>query len=429
MIRRWVLLVVTALVLLTGAVVIGLERGSYQQWVRLTVTYEVVGGILLLAAVWVWRDVPVGRRWLVVAVLLGIAMRLAVLPATKELSDDAARYHWDGKAIAHGVNPYLYSPDDPAVARLWVDPVDERINHPWNRTCYPPMAEGLFTVGYILSPGNLRGLQWLNLAAEILTWVILARELGRRKRSVVWLLMMIWSPLLVCQGYLPGHLDLLTLPFVALLVSAVLAGQAARTGLWLALACLIKPLPLLILPAILREFGLRQAMRLLAVFGLAVVVAYLPFWQAGGKLFSSTWLMATDWSFNGSVAPGLESLLPKKPAHLIAGILTGSGLLAVTWRGRDFLARAIGAYVVFVIFTTTLFPWYLVSALPLLVLRPWPSLLGLMVLLPVADQVVIAHHLHGIWREAAWVRWIQYLPFYGLLAWEWINNRIHSGRE
>jgi len=429
MIQRWALLVLTAVVMLAAAAVIGQEVGDFRTWIRLTMALSVVGGGLVLATAWQWRQRTVGRRWLLGVVLLGVAMRLLILPATRELSDDAARYHWDGKAIAHGVNPFLHAPDDPTVAHLWTDAVDERINHPWNRTCYPPVAEGLFTVAYLLSPGSLRGLQGLSLVAEILSWFFLARELARRGRAAGWLLVMIWSPLLIAQGYLPGHLDLLMLPFVALLLSAILAGHPGRTGLWLALACLIKPLPLLFLPALVREFGPRRSFRLLLVGGLVGGLAYIPFWQAGWQLFSSTWLMATDWSFNGSVGALLESVLSKRQAHLVSAILTGAAILLATWRGRDFLARALGAQVAFVVFTPTLFPWYLVSTLPLLVLRPQAALLGLGVVAPLSDQVVIAHHLHGIWRESAGVRWAQYLPFYGLLGAEWLSTRNRSQRR
>ncbi len=108
--------------------------------------------------------------------------------------------------------------------------------------------------------------------------------------------------------------------------------------------------------------------------------------------------------------------------------MIGIGVLVTAWRGRDFLARAIGAHIVFVIFTPTLFPWYLVGTLPLLVLRPQAALLGLGALVPLSDHVVIAHHLQGIWREAAWVRWAQYVPFYGLLVATWFSNRKSSHR-
>ena len=116
-------------------------------------------------------------------------------------------------------------------------------------------------------------------------------------------------------------------------------------------------------------------------------------------------------------------------AHILSGLLTGLGIMLTAWRGRDFLAKALGAQLVFIIFTPTLFPWYLISALPLLVLRRQPALLVLMVLVPVADLVVINHQLQDVWTEATWVRWVQYLPFYGLLFWAGISNRILHRRH
>lgn len=423
-------MVMTALALLAAAVAIGREPGDYRQWAWLVMIFQVVGGGLVLAVILAWGNHPLGRRRLTAVIVVGVAMRLLVLPAERELSDDAARYHWDGKAIAHGVNPYMFSPDEPAVAWLWIDSLDDNINHPWNRTCYPPLAEGSFTLGYALTPGSLRGLQLLFLLAEIVTWILLAWELSRRERPPAWLLFLVWSPLVTSQGYLPGHVDMLILPWVMLLIMAVGSGQGARSGLWLALACLVKPLPLLILPAIVREMGPRPSLRLLATFAAVLVAAYLPFLEAGPRLFSSTWLMATDWSFNGSVAAGLGAVLPATSARLLAGLLTLVGMGLSTWLGRDFLSRAIGAFLSFVVFTTTLFPWYVISALPLAVLRPRPAILGLTILLPLADQVVIGYQTLGIWQEAAWVRWVQYLPFYALLGWELLissRNRPSGG--
>ena len=423
---RYAFLVFTALVLLVGAAAVGQDTGDFSQWTRLAIALSVAGGTLVLATTWLWREQSVSRRWVIMVALLGISMRVLIMPATWELSDDANRYHWDGKANTHGVNPFMHAPDDSLVVHLWTDPLDERINHPWNITCYPPVAQGFFTVGYQLSPGSLQGLKWLSLLSEILTWIVLAGELKKRNRKIVWLLLMVWSPLIICQGYLPGHVDMFILPFMALLISAVIAGNGARAGLWLALAFLVKPLPLFLLPAIAMELGWRRTTRLLMVFLLVSVICYIPFWKAGWLLFSSTWLMATDWSFNGSLGALLERLLPMSGAHLTSGLLTGLGLVLTARKGGDFLTRAVAAQMVFIIFTPTLFPWYLVSTLPLMVLRPQLALLALIVLVPLADVIVIDHQLHNLWHEATWVRLAQYVPFYGLLIWALINNHTRQ---
>jgi alpha-1,6-mannosyltransferase len=418
---RWAtfLLILTGVFLSACAVLIGRDTGPFALWVGTVIATSVVGGFLILLTVWTGRGSRPGRRWLFLVILAGLAMRLAVIPADRELSDDAARYHWDGKVLAHGMNPFQYAPDQPAVAHLKTHAIDERINHPWNRTCYPPLAQFLFAVGYLMSPGRLVGLQFLFLLAELTTWLLLAAELHRRRLSAVWLLPAIWGPLMFFQGYLPGHLDVLNLPLVTLFILAVIKKQSGLAGLFLALACLIKPLPLLFLPAAMRELGPRKSIKLGMIFGGVVALSYLPFLGAGWNLFSSTWLMATDWSFNGSLGAVLESLFPQRQAHFISGILTGLLVVVGTWRGRDFLARALLAQTAFIAFTFTLFPWYLIGMIPLLVLRPDPALLALTCLVPLADQVVIGHQLRGVWAPTLWARLCQYIPFYGILIAGW----------
>lgn len=419
----WTSLLAALLVLLGGAIAVGRELGDWSGWVTLVITISLIGGPLVLAAAWSWRGRRPGTRWLLGVLLAAVVLRMVLIPATGELSDDAARYHWDGKALAHGINPFLHAPDDPAVAHLWRDAVDDRINHPWNRTCYPPLAQVIFWAGYRLTPGSLVGLKVLGLLGELITWFLLARELDRRGRSRAWLLIIAWSPLLIFQGYLPGHVDLFNVPLVTLLVLATMAGHARRTGLYLALACLVKPLPLLFLPAIMRELGWRRSAAAMAVFAAVMLAGYAPFASAGWRLFQSTWLMATDWSFNGSLGALAEAIWPMRTAHAISMLLTAVGVLLVTWRGRDFLARALAAQVVFVVFTPTLFPWYLIGMYPLLVLRPEPALLALGATIPVADQVMIGYRTTGAWQLAWWARLLQDIPFYGLLVWQLMQER------
>lgn len=408
----------SGLTLLTAGCLLGFGDWSYALSVRLAMGAAVLAGVGVWATVWRWRPVPGpgDRRWLVLAVAVGIVTRLVLMPAGFELSDDAARYHWDGKVLAHRINPYLFAPDSPQLAHLRHDAIDARVNHPDSRTCYPPAAQILFAAGYRLAPHSLRGLQAIFLLAELLTWWVLWRGLQHLGRSPAWLLLVVWSPLLIFQGYLPGHVDLLAMPFVALLLVAVLNQRPRRAGIWLAAACLIKPLPLIMVPAIARELGWRRTSQMLLVSALVVLAAYVPFRSAGGDLFASLWLMATDWSFNGSGGAVLELIMPRGAAHLLAAAGIVAAALVATWRGPDFLGRALGAWLGFVIFTPTLFPWYLMGALPLLVLRSQPALLALIVTIPLADQVMIAHQSVGVWQEDSWVRMIEYGAFYGTIV-------------
>jgi hypothetical protein len=158
------------------------------------------------------------------------------------------------------------------------------------------------------------------------------------------------------------------------------------------------------------------------VFAAVVTAAYLPFVSAGWWLFDSMWLMAGHWSFNGSLADGLLWLLPGVAARwVLAGLLAGLLVLSA-WKGRDLLDRLVLSMLAFVVCTTTLFPWYLVWMMPLLVLRPHPALVFLCFIAPLVEMVVIDYHLQQVWELPLWVQLVEYLPFYGLLIYERLRS-------
>ena len=198
------------------------------------------------------------------------------------------------------------------------------------------------------------------------------------------------------------------------------------------LACLIKPLPLIFVPAALGAFGWRGAWRFLVAVAVVAAALYAPFLEAGARLFASTWLMAAKWSFNGSLGAALESILPMQAAHLVSTILLAAAILIGAWRGRDLLARMLLAQAAFIVFTPTLFPWYLAGMIPLLVLRRDPALLLIAVLAPLADEVVTRYHTTGAWQSAPWVPYAEYVPFFVLLfvgAWRGWGMFARTGRH
>jgi alpha-1,6-mannosyltransferase len=413
---RWSLLAVTGTVLLGGALVLGLDRLPLTPWTWIAIGGSVLGGALVLATALAWRGTTLGPGLVAAVLLLGAAFRLAVIPAQQFLSDDALRYHWDGKVLWHGINPYRYAPADPALDPLRTAPLDACLVRPELRTVYPPLAQLFFALGYALSPGRLVGLQGLMLCCEVLAWLLLLRELRRRGLSLAHILLIAWSPLLVFQGYLPGHVDMLMLPFIALFVVALERGSPLAAGTALALACLIKPHAVIFAPAALRQFGVRRG----TFFGLVFVGifggAYLPFLSPGLSVFSSVGMMARHWAFNGSLTALLRLVLARDPAREVAAALLVLLLVVSAWRGRDNTSRLLLAATAFIVCTPNLFPWYLFLMMPLLVLRPDPALLALSVLIAITETVTLDLRLTGLWRQPFWQRLVEYVPFYALLA-------------
>jgi hypothetical protein len=413
---RWTLLAITSAVLLGSALWLGLDLVALPCWTWTAILASVIGGALVIATALLWRRAPVGHAFVGGLLLLGVAFRLAAIPAQQFLSDDAFRYHWDGKVLCHGINPYRYAPNDPALDHLRGDALDTLLVRQDLRTVYPPVAQAFFALGYALTPGRLLGLQLVMLLAEVLAWLLLLRELGRRAQSPATLLLLAWSPLLVFQGYLPGHADTLMLPFIVLFVVALERGAPVATGVALALACLVKPHAVIFAPAAVRQLGLRRSLLFGVVLVATIAAGYAPFLAPGPAVFSSVALMARHWAFNGSLAALLRLAFSRDLTRELA-VLTLLALLALSsWRGRDNTARLLMAVAAFVACTPNLFPWYLFLMMPLLVLRPDPALLLLSVLIPITETVTLEYRQSGVWRQPLWQLLLEYVPFYALLG-------------
>ncbi len=414
--RNWILFAGAALPLGALTLLMGSWKGSCSSWVILSAlgTSACWGPVLYLAF-----KGKAGKGIIFLGILLAPAFRLSLFSAPLELSEDAARYHWDGKVLANGIDPYLYPPKAPELDSLRGDELDEKVSGISYKTLtvYPPLAEVSFTLGYLLTPGRLLGMRVLWLLAEGASWLLALGALRRRGLPLSRFFLLAWCPLLVFQGYLPGHVDLLSLPFLLLFLEAMDKKRPAAAGISLALACLVKPFAGLLLPAVWTTLEKKERRRFAGIYVGVGILFYLPFLGAGWNLFSSMLLMARRWSFNGSAAALLEQVMPMGAAHLVSGLLMVLFVLYGAWKGRDFLEKALLAALSFVAFSATLFPWYLAWTLPLLLFRPHPALLAFASLVSLSDLVLLDFLGKGIWRQPLWTGIVEYLAFYGILGW------------
>ena len=75
----------------------------------------------------------------------------------------------------------------------------------------------------------------------------------------------------------------------------------------------------------------------------------------------------------------------------------------------------------------TLYPWYLVWLIPLFIFLPNWSWLFFTMLIQLSYFVLQDYTLHGEWKESNIILWLQYLPFYGLLIYEYLDKRKIKG--
>ena len=225
-----------------------------------------VGFVLLLQsvpyAVAAWLvvcgkpDAATGGRALASILIVGLAMRLLLLPGTP-ISTDIFRYIWDGRVQAAGINPYLYLPSDAALTGLRDSAIYPYINRAdYAPTIYPPASQMIFYLVTRISEAPVAMKAAMVAFEGVAVWAILqllaARGLPRSR-----VLLYAWHPLPLWEFARSGHIDiaaiaLLLLAFLAMeRRSPILAGMALGAGV------LVKYFPVVTGPALYKRWDWR----------------------------------------------------------------------------------------------------------------------------------------------------------------------------
>ncbi len=268
---------------------------------------------------------------------VSILARLILIPSTPIQEDDIYRYLWDGRVLAEGVSPYLYSPvdietfesrpdefspgDAASLARLAplsgvsdaVSTGFERINNRHYATIYPPVAQGVFWCFGALVPGAwtieaqvtaMKSALLLFDVGILFLVVALLRFLGKDPGLVV---IYGWCPLVLKELSNAGHMDAIPTFFLVASLLALLHRRGALAGLLLGAAVSAKIYAVLLLPLFLRRLGPRRGAALMV--GLLVVVAASHYLVGDGRArYRETLLsFALFWENHDAVFLWLES--------------------------------------------------------------------------------------------------------------------------
>jgi hypothetical protein len=225
-------------------------------------------------------DVP-ARSGLIVILGLALAMRLLLVGEEPFLSNDIYRYIWDGRVQAAGINPYIHVPADPALAALRDAAIFPAINRAdYAVTAYPPVAQMFFFLVTRIAE-NLTTMRLAMVACEfaIVAIVIdLARTLQRPVTAVV---AYAWHPLAIWEIANSGHVEALMVALLMLAVWLLVRARPVAGAVAVALAVLMKPYAVLVLPAFWRPWDWRAPLAVIA----AIALCYLPYASAGRGVF------------------------------------------------------------------------------------------------------------------------------------------------
>ena len=401
----WVLLCLGAV--LAGAILAITRLGDLGEHTRPMLCLWGLAHLAYVAAAWMvlrgQRGKGSPRSMLLIILLIGLIARLALIPTAPTLSEDVYRYLWDGRLVAHGVNPFPHAPDDPALERFRGE-IYRHLNHAHVPTIYPPAAQLLFAATALVSPTPIA---WkvLLLALELALVLALLRLLSARGLPQERLLLYYWNPLVLVESFGSGHVDLAAAAFLVVAIALYERGRPARAGVAFALAVMTKYVPGLLLPWLIR----RRAWVLLAAAFATAAVLLAPFLSAGSTLTTGLRIYARHWEFNGMGYHLLRRFMEDEV--LIRRILAAAGLMAslvIAWRARSIAGAAYASLVSFLLLSPTVFPWYAVPALALLPLRADWGMIAFSGLLALSYLPLPAYRETGVWSLPGWVLWVEY---------------------
>jgi hypothetical protein len=424
-------------------------RALWPLWVVSASGWAALTAVWLLLCRGAGQPQP-GRSKRVVWLIVGVAVlaRLAVL-ATHEpaLSDDVFRYTFDGRNLAHAVNPYVVRPQERIQA-------DERwpgeaaaaalTNNPELYTIYLPVSQWAFAGAGLLTPSAWSGPQ---AAARVYRAVFIAFDcavigllllaLRRAGRSPWWAALYAWHPLPVTEIAGSGHQEPVG---IALLVAALVVAAPTLRRVWpwtglLALSAMVKPVVLPVAAFVLKGQGWRTWTLSLATGIVVCAAVAAPLWATGDGRAMSNFLETSDrfrlkWAHFGGVyepvlwtvervcsgCPGDQQEVWARRVCLavLAAIVVGAWwrLKDDTWNATRIMLTAM------VLLSPAAHPWYLLWALALVPMAfgsaAWVASLTL-----VWGYAALGHVTPegtAEWGVSPWVMVAAYAPVYTAFA-------------
>jgi hypothetical protein len=411
--------------------------------------------IYILVIVFILKDIlpqNISPLWYI---LIGILFRIALIPSEPFLSDDIYRYLWDGKILAAGINPYKFAPLDIQLLEYRDHLVYPNLNFPEIATSYPPVSQFMFLINNWFG-GSILSWKLLLFSLEILLLLIILKLIQHFGLSQNRLLIYFYNPLLIIETYSSGHPEITGVFFFWLAVFLFYKRFDWNSVIVFALSIMTKFIPLIsVIPFLIKKFYRKSSLLI-----MTCVLLLLPFMFSGIIPLPGLFSYINRWEFNGGFYQLVISImkpLDVKEYQWMVQNLSGHmetfyinhafyykiiALLILTiilidqmnklraisrFRSINFIQRSFILTAVFLVLTPTLHPWYLIWIIPFLVFIPNWSWIVFTLLIQASYLVLKDYVLISEWKESVWILIVQYIPFYSLLLWEYLDRRRISG--
>jgi len=318
----------------------------------------------------------------------GIALRLVFLWDTPSLSQDFFRFVWDGHLLLNGFNPYLYLPDDliasgadfiPNASLLHASMGELSSGHYTN---YPPLNQLFFTAAaYLGGESLIMTIVWMRvfiILAEVVIFFYGLKLLRLIGQPDYLILLYFLNPFVIIELTGNLHWEGMMACLMLMGVYYFISYQRIKSPIFLGFGILLKLLPVIILPLLLKGLRWKKAVVYFSILGVVMVLGIVPFISIEflQNYGSSVGLWFGTFEFNASIyyvirAIGFEVTgynIIETVGKVLPLITLISILLLAALRENQFpeflLSSILFSFTIYLLLSTTVHPWYL--TIPLL---------------------------------------------------------------
>jgi hypothetical protein len=411
-----------------------------------------VGLIYIVAVIIFLKNISISKKKVWFVIIVGIISRIILVPTVPILEDDFNRYLWDGAVTANGYNPYKYAPKDlfnpsqssgNTTTELYSlgkesGKVIKRINHPHIRTIYPPVAQGVFVLTYIIKPWSVPLWKTIILFLDILVLVllfILIKKLGLNRNLIIiyW-----WNPILLHEFYSAGHMDIIMYPLILGAIIFYIDKKFIAASNLFALSFGVKVWPIVFIPFVLKRIFKDKRKFLLAITSSGLIILLLAFPVILTKLDDSLGFVtySKNWTNNEAffqlVNVMVKSAIKFLDIHYYCSLCATRWLILLGYftfiiyllnkkidNNRQFVYLLFLTVSVLYLISPTQFPWYYTWILPLLVVIPRLSFVLYAAFLP----------LYQLKYYYPFLVWVEHIPIILFFILELQNKKIANFLE
>ncbi len=323
---------------------------------------------------------------------VGILARFLLIFSLPNLSDDIFRFIWDGNLIHEGIHPLKFTPDELMAQSLgdsWSE-VYHKLNSKNYYTIYPPVAQLLFYIS------SFTGISSLATSIIIFKSMLFLSELGvlffllrllndldlARWFSMLYFL----NPLIIIESIGNAHFESLCIFFLLASFYCLKKKKLLVSSALFSLSIATKLLPIMFLPIFIIYFKDRKRLfNYYAGITLFTTLLFIPFLMGLDLLnfLSSLDLYFQRFEFNaslyfilrwlGKLITGYNQIWLLGPFLTISAIFV---MVRILFR-KKFINEFKGLihvsflfFLTYLLFATTIHPWYLSFPIVLMVFKP-----------------------------------------------------------